>query len=94
MAATRQHAAVRLRLLHWSRDSAYVYFDVTWSGGNGYFRLRISDARLEKLADLKKIRRFPDQFDWTWSGLGPNDTPMFVHDIITQEIYALDLELP
>jgi Tol biopolymer transport system component len=79
--------------LAWSRDSAYVYFDTAGRGENAYFRLRISDGKLDKLADLK-IRRFPDQFSGSWSGLGPGDTPLFARDISTQEIYALDLQLP
>jgi len=80
----------------WSRDSAYVYFDGSVSGAdNGCFRLRISDAKLEKVVDFnKRIRRFRDQFGGSWSGLAPGDIPVFMRDISTQEIYALDLQLP
>jgi len=48
------------------------------------------------LIDVKgKItRRFPAQLGGSWSGLGPGDTPLFVRDVSTQEIYALDVELP
>ncbi len=80
--------------LAWSRDSAYVYFDGAVTGDNGYFRLRISDSKLEQMFGLKKLREFPDQFLGSWSGLGPGETPLFVRDISTQEIYALDLQLP
>lgn len=47
--------------------------------------------------DLKKMmmRRYLGQFGpSSWTGLGPGDSPLFVRDISTQEIYALDLELP
>ena len=30
----------------------------------------------------------------TWSGLAPDDTPIFVRDVSTQEIYALDVQVP
>lgn len=60
--------------LAWSRDRAYVYFDCGPSGDRGYYRLRISDSKLERVVDLKKIRVFPDQFNGSWSGLGPGDT--------------------
>ena len=61
----------------WSRDSAYVYFDTLLSGDAGYYRLRISDSKLEKLADLKKVRQFHGQFGpGSWTGLAPGDVPL------------------
>jgi Tol biopolymer transport system component/predicted Ser/Thr protein kinase len=87
-----------LGYLAWSPDSAYVYFDTLLSAERGFFRLRISDSKLEKLVDLKKTRLFPDLFSGgtgaSWTGLGPGETPLFPRDISTQEIYALDLQLP
>jgi len=81
--------------LAWSRDSAYVYFDTLLTGDSGYYRVRVSDAKLEKIADLKKIRGFPSQFGpGSWTGLGPGDTFLFPRDISTQEIYSFDLLLP
>jgi hypothetical protein len=29
-----------------------------------------------------------------WSGLAPGEIPLFVRDLTTQEIYALDWQLP
>ena len=80
----------------WSRDSAYAYFDMVTDSGKGYFRLRISDSKLDREVDLKLLRQFPDMLapGESWSGLGPGDTALFVRDNSTQEIYALDLELP
>jgi eukaryotic-like serine/threonine-protein kinase len=84
-----------LGYLAWSRDSVYAYFDVSNGVDNGYFRVRISDSKMERVCDLKRIRLFPTQFGGEpWSGLGPSDTPIFPRDISTHEIYALDLELP
>ena len=82
--------------LAWSRDSAYVYFDTILRSDSGYYRVRISDAKLEKLADLSKIKGFPILFggNGTWTGLGPGDVPLLSRDISTQEIYAFDLQLP
>ncbi|HET6180132.1 MAG TPA: protein kinase [Candidatus Sulfotelmatobacter sp.] len=81
--------------LAWSRDSAYVYFDTVLSKDSGYFRLRISDSKVERIADLKNSRLFRGQFGpGSWSGLGPGDVPLFPRDISTQEIYAFDLQLP
>ena len=35
-----------------------------------------------------------DTLPGSWTGLGPNQTPLFVRDLSTQEIYALDWQLP
>ena len=84
--------------LAWSQDSAYIYFDMNASGDSRYFRLRIEGEKLERPVDMKALRQFPDFFLATpfesWTGLGPGDTPLFVRDVSTQEIYALDLDLP
>jgi len=82
--------------LAWSPDSSSIYFDTLGNGASFYFRLRIRDSKLEKIADLNKIRRFTDQFGGTssWTGLGPGETLLLPRDISTQEIYAFDLQLP
>jgi eukaryotic-like serine/threonine-protein kinase len=81
--------------LAWSHDSAYVYFDTFLSSDAGYFRMRISDSKLERLADLKKIRQFPSQFGpGSWTGLAPGENFILSRDISTQEIYEFDLQLP
>lgn len=81
--------------LAWSPDSSYLYFDTTQTPNPGYYRVRVTDARLERLVDLKGIRMFPEQFGpGSWTGLGPNQTPLFVRDLSTQEIYAFDWQLP
>ena len=84
-----------LGYLTWSPDSASVYFNTVLNGDAGYFRLRISDAKMEKVVDLKKIRLYRDQFGpSSWTGLRAGEIPLFPRDISTQEIYAFDLQLP
>jgi len=81
--------------LAWSADSRFVYFDTMLDKDPAYHRLRISDGKLETIADLKQIRTFPSQFGpGSWTGLGPGDVPLFVRDTSSQEIYALGLQLP
>jgi eukaryotic-like serine/threonine-protein kinase len=81
--------------LAWSHDSAYVYFDTFLSSDSGYFRVRISDGKVEKLAALKNIRQFPGQFGpGSWTGLAPGEIPLLPRNISTEEIYAFDLQLP
>ncbi len=82
--------------LTWSPDSSYIYFDIIIGTSNGFYRLRVNDLKLEKITDLKNIRRFPDLFSGGsyWSGLAPGEIPLFTRDISAQEIYAFDLQLP
>jgi Tol biopolymer transport system component len=77
--------------LAWSHDSASVNFDTSLNKEPGYYRLRVSDMKLEKLVDFRKLRLFGDH---PWTGLGPGDVPLFPRDISTQEIYAFELHLP
>ena len=82
--------------LTWSSDGTSLYFDTLESGASAFYRLRISDSKLEKLVDLNKVRRFSDQFGGgsSWTALGPGDVLLLPRDISTQEIYAFDLQLP
>ncbi len=96
---TEKWRQLRLNLsfgyLAWSRDSAYVYFDTFLNKETGYYRIRISDGKVEKIADLKNARLFRGQFGpGSWTGLGPGEVPLFPRDISAQEIYAFDLQLP
>ena len=77
----------------WSHDGQYLYFDTTFSDDPAFFRIRISDRKLERLVSLKGIRRYVGDFA-EWSGLAPDDSPLLVRDISSQEIYALDFQIP
>jgi len=77
---------------NWSRDGKYVYFHS--SGGDiAIYRVRISDHKLEKVVSLKEMRLTIGDFG-TWCGLAPDDSPLILRDVGSQEIYALDLQLP
>jgi hypothetical protein len=72
-----------------------VYYDTFLNKDVGYYRVRISDGKIEKVADLRTARLFTGQFGpGAWAGLGPGDVPLFPRDISAQEIYAFDLQLP
>jgi Tol biopolymer transport system component/DNA-binding winged helix-turn-helix (wHTH) protein len=73
----------------WSHDGQYLYFDSILTEDPAFFRVRISDHRLERLVSLKDIHRYwgPNA---EWSGLGPDDAPLITRNISSPEIYALD----
>lgn len=78
---------------NWSPDSKYIYFDTGLSENHAVYRVRVADRRLERLADLKGLRQvvftgFP------WSGVTPNGAPLLLRDVSSQEVYALDFEIP
>jgi len=77
---------------NWSRDGAYLYFLASGSDA-AIYRLRISDRKLEKVVSLKGIRLTIGEVG-TWCGLGPDDSPLILRDVGSQEIYALDLQIP
>ena len=77
----------------WSHDGQYIYFDTTLSADAAFFRVRISDHKLERLFSLKGLRRYWGTFG-PWTGLAPDDSPLLVRDISNQEIYALDWQAP
>jgi serine/threonine protein kinase/Tol biopolymer transport system component len=81
--------------LAWSADSAFIYFDTALGKNAAYVRVKISDGTLEQLVDMKNMRTFVNQFGpASWTGLAPGNQPLFVRDISSQEIYALDVDLP
>ncbi len=77
----------------WSRDGRYVYFDGILDNQEGYFRVQVSDHKLERLFNLNGFQAARGAFG-RWSGLAPDGTPLLVRDSSIQEIYALDWETP
>ena len=55
------------------------------------FRVRLADLKLEKLASLENASDIKHS---RWFSLAPDDSPLVLRDMSTQEIYALDLQLP
>lgn len=55
--------------------------------------MRVTDRKLEKLADLKGFRRAVLGGN-SWSGVAPDGSPLLLRDISSQEVYALDFEVP
>ncbi len=77
---------------NWSRDGSYVYFH-SFGSDPALYRVRISDHKLERIVGLKGVR-LTIGIAGTWCGLAPDDSPTILRDVGSQEIYALDLQLP
>lgn len=77
--------------LNWSKDSQYVYV-LDFTGAGAVLRTRITDHKTEQVADLKNMV-ITGRFGGGLS-LAPDDSPLLLRDTGTQDIYALDWELP
>src|SRR3981081_424521 len=77
---------------NWSRDGSYVYFH-SFGSDTALYRVRITDQKLERIVGLKGVR-LTIGIAGTWCGLAPDDPPTILRDVGSQEIYALDLQLP
>ena len=77
----------------WSQDSKYIYFDTGLSDNPAFYRVRVTDGKPERLADLKGFRRVVFG-GLPWSGVTPDGAPLLLRDISSQEVYALDFEAP
>jgi len=86
-------SAVSIGYPSWSHDAKYLYYDAQPGTEAGLYRVRISDRKVERIATFKDIRRASGIFG-SWSGLTPDDSPLLLRDISSQEIYALDLQFP
>jgi Tol biopolymer transport system component len=86
-------ASATIGFTQWSRDNKYVYFDTGFSADPAVYRVRVADRKLERIADLKNLRRVVTAWI-SWSGLTPDGSPLLMRDIGTQEVYALDFESP
>jgi len=73
----------------WSHNGQYLYFDTIFSEDPAFYRVRISDHKLERITGLSGIRRFwgPNA---EWTGLAPDDSLLLTRDASNEEVYAID----
>lgn len=84
-------AAGSLSWLNWSHDGQYVYVLDT-RGKNAVVRIRISDHKVEQVADLKKFSA-TGRYGVSLS-LAPDDSPLLLRDMGSQDVYAVDWQAP
>jgi eukaryotic-like serine/threonine-protein kinase len=77
----------------WSADSRYLVWDNAANTDPKCRRIKVGETHIEDLFSLKELRRFFGPFGF-WSGQAPDDSRIFIRDVSTQDIYALDVDLP
>lgn len=81
-----------LNWLNWSGDGRYVYFEEHGTR-HAVMRVGVDDHKIEEIASLQNVKRTGVNGSF-WFGLTPDDSPLVLRDIGTQEIYALDWHAP
>jgi serine/threonine protein kinase len=79
---------------NWSHDSRYVYYDTTNTDHPTFRRVKVGETHSDLLVDLKGLLRYQSPPAYGWSNITPDGSSLFVRSLSTDEIYALDLELP
>ncbi len=77
----------------WSRDGKYIYFTSVSQNDRALLRVRIGDRKIERLADLKNFRLAIGHHG-AWLGWTPDDSPLALRDLGSQDIYALVWQAP
>ena len=73
---------------------ASICYDTILTDHPTFRCLKLGQTRSELLLDLQNLRRYQNDSFGPWSGLAPDGSLLFVRDLSTQQVYALDLELP
>lgn len=74
---------------NWSRDGKFAYF-LQFPRYPAVLRIRLSDGDIETVADLTDVPM--TGYQGCWLGLTPDDMPLILRDVGTQDIYGLELE--
>jgi hypothetical protein len=77
----------------WSADSQYVYYDNFATDNPKCRRIKVGGSHPEDLFGLSSLRRYFGVWG-AWSGQAPDDSRLYARDVSTQDIYALDVDLP
>lgn len=79
--------------MEWTEGGKSIVFDTLLVQEPAFYRLRLSDLRLDKIVKIGDFRRYYGPFG-PWTGIAPDGSPLMVRDISNEEIYSLDLQLP
>jgi Tol biopolymer transport system component len=78
----------------WSKDGSYLYFTNVLTDRPAARRVRLGATRSEELYSLSGIRQYVFGPSFTWSGLAPDGSRLYVQDLSATEVYALDVDFP
>ncbi len=90
----RTHGGLSIGWSQWSRDSRYVY-GVVRSGTQAFslYRVSVANHRVER-ATTFEIPGGAIGAWGPWMGLTPDGSPLMLRDLSSQDVYAIDVDLP
>lgn len=84
-------AKINVSYSQWSHDSKYIYFTNSREKDPAVIRVHIESKKIERVVELKNMQRVTWNFG-QWLGLAPDDSPIALRDLGTEDIYALELQ--
>jgi eukaryotic-like serine/threonine-protein kinase len=77
---------------HFSKDGQYLYV-LQWGLTSAVFKIRVSDDKTERVADLTNFV-YTGRFSDSSLSLAPDNSPLLFRDAGTSDVYALDWDDP
>jgi Tol biopolymer transport system component len=74
----------------WSHNGKYVYFFLPANGRRAIWRVNVRNHKEEEAASLEDVEQ-PTTIFGTWIGLAPDDSPLALRNLSTDDIYASTL---
>jgi len=87
-----QLANIPASCVTWSRDEKYLFFESVNVKDPAVYRVSLATRNVEQLFHIA-IREAGARVPW-WNELGLDGSPLLLRDESTEEIYALEFELP
>jgi Tol biopolymer transport system component len=81
-----------LNWFNWSHDGRHIYFE-KHGEVHSVMRVSLDTHAVDEVVTLQNLKRTGANGSF-WFGLAPDDSPVVLRDTGTQEIYALDWEVP
>jgi Tol biopolymer transport system component len=77
----------------WSSDGRFIYVDAPESTDPAIYRISVPGKRMARVASLKGIQRSNGDIG-LWMGLTPDNLPLIMRTVQSNEIYAWDWIAP
>jgi len=78
----------------WTPDGKCVYFNSAGEKGVPEYRICLSDRKIQRVADMAQAGSLLNVGAGCWTGLAPDGSILGTRDTGSEEIYALDVNLP
>ena len=77
----------------WAADSHSLYYDSFLNNKSKFCQVKLGEHHCKDILNLNELARYFGVWG-PWGGQAPDDSRLFIRDLSTQDIYALDVDLP